>query len=66
MGTHPPVQGVILSSHPCVLELRSHTKFQEIYNNVEDKTENIRKLISSILGLTMREHLADIKNGIDQ
>nr|QOX89492.1 hypothetical protein H7685_01235 ['Parthenium hysterophorus' phyllody phytoplasma] len=36
------------------------TKFQEIYNNVEDKTENIRKLISSILGLTMREHLADI------
>ncbi|MDO8053516.1 MAG: hypothetical protein Q8800_00825 [Candidatus Phytoplasma australasiaticum] len=42
------------------------TKFQEIYNNVEDKTENIRKLISSILGLTMREHLADIKNGIDQ
>ncbi|KAF3679337.1 CCHC-type integrase [Capsicum annuum] len=30
MGTHPPVQGVILSSHPCVPELRSQRRLRHL------------------------------------
>ena len=30
MGTHPPVQGVILSSHPCVPELHSQRRLRHL------------------------------------
>ncbi|XVJ45033.1 hypothetical protein ACGRWE_00375 [Candidatus Phytoplasma australasiaticum] len=43
------------------------TKFQEICNNFQDKTEKLRQLNSDILSLATSEHLnADIKNELDE